>query len=281
MLRALKRRRRGHAIAGNDYLDAMEGIVAAWCAYDERDLPGALAVLQALAQNQPSATLVQAHPHVRFEWHNLAALIQRSNALAAAPHDAATAGALAEQAATHFDQALAAAFESNVSDAAQHVAANIGMALWLFGEAGIGWSGALRDGEAERAIQWIGLSEWLGRGAGNRHPSAWNAIYLMRIARGACHTAPRPTLAEFQATAPIGVAALRQLAGPFADAFTGPPGRTAGTRSPPGAWRNHSAASASIRCCSRAACGSNWPGIPRMPGSWSRRQRRCGCCGKG
>lgn len=222
MLRALKRRRRGHAIAGNDYLDAMEGIVAAWCAYDERDLPGALAVLQALAQNQPSATLVQAHPHVRFEWHNLAALIQRSNALAAAPHDAATAGALAEQAATHFDQALAAAFESNVSDAAQHVAANIGMALWLFGEAGIGWSGALRDGEAERAIQWIGLSEWLGRGAGNRHPSAWNAIYLMRIARGACHTAPRPTLAEFQATAPIGVAALRQLAGPFADAFTGP-----------------------------------------------------------
>ncbi|MBO4122789.1 hypothetical protein J5T34_18840 [Cupriavidus gilardii] len=231
MLRALRRRRRGHAIAGNDYLDAMEGIVAAWCAYDERDLRGALALLQALAQNPPGATLVQVHPHVRFEWHNLAALIQRSHALsAAASNDAAAAGTLAEQAVAHFEQALAAAFESNVSDAAQHVAANIGMALWLFGEAGIAWSGALpgrsyglsSEREAERAIQWIGLSEWLGRGAGNRHPSAWNAIYLMRIARGACHTAPRPTLAEFQATAPIGVAALRQLAGPFADAFTGP-----------------------------------------------------------
>lgn len=231
MLRALRRRRRGHAIAGNDYLDAMEGIVAAWCAYDERDLRGALALLQALAQNPPGATLVQVHPHVRFEWHNLAALIQRSHALAAAAaNDAAAAGTLAEQAVAHFEQALAAAFESNVSDAAQHVAANIGMALWLFGEAGIAWSGALpglssgrsSEREAERAIQWIGLSEWLGRGAGNRHPSAWNAIYLMRIARGACHAGPRPTLAEFQDTAPIGVAALRQLAGPFADAFTGP-----------------------------------------------------------
>lgn len=235
MLRALRRRRRGHAIAGNDYLDAMEGIVAAWCAYDERDLRGALALLQALAQNAPGATLVQVHPHVRFEWHNLAALIQRSHALsAAATNDTAAAGTLAEQAVAHFEQALAAAFESNVSDAAQHVAANIGMALWLFGEAGIAWSGALpgalpgavpgvsSEREAERAIQWIGLSEWLGRGAGNLHPSAWNAIYLMRIARGACHTAPRPTLAEFQAAAPIGVAALRQLAGPFADAFTGP-----------------------------------------------------------
>lgn len=231
MLRALRRRRRGHAIAGNDYLDAVEGIVAAWCAYDERDLRGALALLQALAQNPPGATLVQVHPHVRFEWHNLAALIQRSHALAAAAaNDAAAAGTLAEQAVAHFEQALAAAFESNVSDAAQHVAANIGMALWLFGEAGIAWSGALpglssarsSEREAERAIQWIGLSEWLGRGAGNRHPSAWNAIYLMRIARGACHAGPRPTLAEFQDTAPIGVAALRQLAGPFADAFTGP-----------------------------------------------------------
>lgn len=223
MLRALQRRRRGHAVPGNDYLDAMERIVAAWCAYDERDVETARGRLQALARGEPGATLVRVHPHIRFEWHNLCGLIERSHALLAAQQPTrGDAAALATAAVGHFEAALAAAFESNVSDAAQHVAANLGMALWLFGEASIGWRGAAPGQEAARAIQWVGLSEWLCRGIGNRHPSAWNAIYLMRIARGHCHTEPLPPLKVFRASQPIGIAALRQLAGPFADAFTGP-----------------------------------------------------------
>lgn len=237
-LRALRLRRRHHAVPGNDYLDAMEQIVAAWCVYDERDLGGALARLHTLARTEPGATLVRVHPHVRFEWHNLAGLIHRSLALGAAnanaiepgqiaqdkpaaPADASDAGALAQQAVEHFEQALEAASESNVTDAAQHVAANLGMALWLFGEARIVWPGAAPGGEVGRAIQWIGMSEWLARGAGHRHPSAWNAIYLMRIARGDCAAMQRPTLQQFRRAKPIGVAALRELAGPFADAFSG------------------------------------------------------------
>ncbi|MBY4896095.1 hypothetical protein [Cupriavidus sp. AU9028] len=228
-LRALRLRRRHHAVPGNDYLDAMEQIVAAWCVYDERDLHGALARLHTLARTEPGATLVRVHPHVRFEWHNLAGLIHRSLALSAAiatdpasaPAGEANAPELAERAVEHFEQALAAASESNVADAAQHVAANLGMALWLFGQAGIRWSGAAPAGETGRAIQWIGMSEWLARGAGHRHPSAWNAIYLMRIARGDCPAAHRPPLQQFRRARPIGIAALRELAGPFADAFQG------------------------------------------------------------
>ncbi|MET3913875.1 hypothetical protein ABID97_000657 [Variovorax sp. OAS795] len=49
--------------------------------------------------------------------------------------------------------------------------------------------------------------------------SAWNAIYLMRIARGHCRPEKQPTLAQFRAEEPLDPAAISKLAGPLADAF--------------------------------------------------------------
>ncbi|OEZ27951.1 hypothetical protein [Variovorax boronicumulans] len=223
-LQALKKQRLAHHVAGNDYLGAMECIVSAWCAYTARDLPLAQSLLGGMAQDPARALVLRHHPDVRFEWCNLWALACRSRALALAADDRPAAAALAEESLQRFGEALAAAFESHSFDAAQHVAANMGMAAWLFDRVGLGDLPALaHDGHradtTRRAVQWIAFSEWLCGHTDGQGRSAWNAIYLMRIARGHCKPETQPTLAQFRAQKPLDPAAMSKLAGPLADAF--------------------------------------------------------------
>ena len=222
-LQALKKQRLAHHVAGNDYLGAMECIVSAWCAYTARDLPLAQSLLGGMAEDAARALVLRHHPDVRFEWCNLWALVCRSRALALSADDMPAAAALAEESLRRFGEALAAAFESHSFDAAQHVAANMGMAAWLFDRVGLSDLPALaHDGKADttrRAVQWIAFSEWLCSHADGQGRSAWNAIYLMRIARGHCRPETRPTLAQFRAQKPLDPAAVSALAGPLADAF--------------------------------------------------------------
>ena len=235
-LEALKKQRLAHHVAGNDYLGAMECIVSAWCAYTARDLPLAQSLLGGMADDPARSVVLRHHPDVRFEWCNLWALGCRSRALALAADDAPAASLLAEESLRRFGEALTAAFESHSFDAAQHVAANLGMAVWLFDRVGLDLpalasapmpaGGPKRRGDAaaaadttRHAVQWIAFSEWLCGHADGQGRSAWNAIYLMRIARGRCGGEPQPTLAQFQAQAPLDPAAVSALAGPLADAF--------------------------------------------------------------
>lgn len=227
-LQALKKQRLAHHVAGNDYLGAMECIVSAWCAYTARDLPLAQSLLAGMAEDAARGLVLRHHPDVRFEWCNLWALACRSRALGLAADDKPAAAALAEESLRRFGEALAAAFESHSFDAAQHVAANMGMAAWLFDRVGLSDLPTLaHDGNADttrRAVQWIAFSEWLCGHTDGQGRSAWNAIYLMRIARGHCHgrvdaSAGHPTLAQFRAQKPLDPAAVSRLAGPLADAF--------------------------------------------------------------
>jgi len=222
-LQALKKQRLAHHVAGNDYLGAMECIVSAWCAYTARDLPLAQSLLSGMAEDAVRALVLRHHPDVRFEWCNLWALACRSRALALAADDKPAAAALAEESLQRFGEALAAAFESHSFDAAQHVAANMGMAAWLFDRVGLADLPALaHDGNADttrRAVQWIAFSEWLCGHTDGQGRSAWNAIYLMRIARGHCRPERQPTLVQFRAQKPLDPAAISKLAGPLADAF--------------------------------------------------------------
>jgi hypothetical protein len=222
-LLALKKQRLAHHVAGNDYLGAMECIVSAWCAYTARDLPLAQSLLSGMAEDAARGLVLRHHPDVRFEWCNLWALVCRSRALGLSAEDKPTAATLAEESLQRFGEALAAAFESHSFDAAQHVAANMGMAAWLFDRVGLSDLPALaHDGHADttrRAVQWIAFSEWLCGHTDGQGRSAWNAIYLMRIARGHCRPERQPTLAQFRAQKPLDPAAISKLAGPLADAF--------------------------------------------------------------
>lgn len=221
-VKALQRQRLAQHVAGHEYLGAMAGIVSAWCAYTARDLPAAQVQLTALAADPAHAPLLRHHPQVRFEWSNLWALACRSRALALAAQDAPAATVQAREAMQHFGRALAAAFESHAFDAAQHVAANLGMAVWLFDRVGL----ALPAGEAARgddavpqAVQWIAFSEWLSGLVDVQGRSAWNAIYLLRIARGACRPAAGGPLRAFRALRPLAPAAIAAQAGSLAGAF--------------------------------------------------------------
>jgi hypothetical protein len=137
------------------YLDAMEQILTAWCAYSQRDLVLTAALLAAMRHAEPRASVVRHHPRIRFEWHNLMALVQRAHALDDGPlpprRDAAG------EAMRAFATALDAAFEFGSFDAAQQVAANIGMATWLFAGAGLASDGAAPDARGE-ALRWLLLS---------------------------------------------------------------------------------------------------------------------------
>jgi hypothetical protein len=193
-LRQLRRAiREGRADEGG-YLDAMEQILTAWCAYSERDWTLTEALLDAMRRMEPRATIVRFHPRVRFEWHNLNALLKRDRALERKefPERQEAMG----ETMNHFAIALDAAFELGSFDAAQQVMANIGMATWLSACEGIG-GGSLPDMRAE-ALRWLLSSEWLCHCAGLAGQSAWNAIFLMRIARGGHPNTARPSLAAFR-----------------------------------------------------------------------------------
>lgn len=204
LLSQLRAHRRQRHVLGNDYLAAMERIVTAWCAYDRRDLDLAAGLLARLADAEPGRSLLRYHPQIRFEWNNLSALIERARLLYADDAAAQTRALAAQRIVAQFETALAAALESQASDAVQQVSANLGMTCWLLRDALE--SATQADGTVD-AVRWLAMSEWQALRNGGPLQSAWNAIALMRIARANTNRAPL-TLAD-----------LRMQAGPFAEAF--------------------------------------------------------------
>lgn len=223
---------------------AMACIVRAWERYARGETEAALAMLGQLDAEADLRPVVRFNPRVRFEALNLEALLRKSEALrpgttmhgpASSPATtttttttAAPAGDARAQAAgralTAFAGALQSAYEADSVDAVQHAAANIGWSLWLF------WQHRLVDsartlaaGDIQRqAMRWLGLSEWICDRFGVGGGSAWNTIFLLRIARGECASAPQVSLAAFRAQRPLTVAAaidaLRPFHAPFAPA---------------------------------------------------------------
>lgn len=209
-LAQLRRALKDGGAGESGYLDAMEQILSAWVAWGQREAGQAEAILAGMRSAEPRASVVRHHPRIRFEWYNLSALIARARALGGHGPDVALRRCHAAGALEHFARALEAAFEFGSFDAAQQVAANTGMAIWLF--AGEGLCGEPAEAGPE-ALRWLLLSEWLCRCAGGGGQSAWNAIYLMRIARGDCPRQAQPTLAEFRTYRPIRPAEVRARAG--------------------------------------------------------------------
>jgi len=196
----------------NGYLDAMEQILTAWCAYSARDLDGTEAILAAMRRHAARDLVVRYHPRVRFEWHNLQALIAHARALSGSRVEQEERSRAAEAALEHFDHALQAAFELGSQDAAQQVAANTGLAIWLFSSEGLLAPGVGRD--ETHALRWLLFSEWLCRASGATTHSMWNAIYLMRIARAKCPHERHPTLAAFRRYTPVTPQSLAKASGP-------------------------------------------------------------------
>lgn len=186
----------------NGYLDAMEQVLSAWCAYSQRDLLGTEAILSGMRAHAARDMVVRYHPRVRFEWHNLRGLIDYTQALAEGTAERGLRVTYAEAALENFDRALQAAFELGSFDAAQQVAANTGLAIWLFGAESL-----LKQERAQQdeviALRWLLFSEWLCHCAGVSGHSAWNAIYLMRIARAKCPREKHPSLSVFRRYRPI------------------------------------------------------------------------------
>ncbi|NWK47166.1 hypothetical protein HWX30_22470 [Ralstonia pickettii] len=206
LLSQLRAHRRQRHVLGNDYLAAMERIVTAWCAYDRRDLDLAAGLLARLADAEPGRSLLRYHPQIRFEWNNLSALIERARLLYAEPCSIAPDVRVqaAQRIVAQFETALAAALESQASDAVQQVAANLGMTCWLLRD--VLGNAQHADGTVD-AVRWLAMSEWQALRNGGPLQSAWNAIALMRIAR-----------ADTSRTA-LTLTDLRTQAGPFSEAF--------------------------------------------------------------
>ena len=200
----------------NGYLDAMEQILTAWCAYSQRDLGATEAILQAMRQHAARDLVVRYHPRVRFEWHNLSALIDHARALSGVHTENPARECHAKAALEHFDHALQAAFELGSLDAAQQVAANTGLAIWLFSGENLldKVAGQSHWHDERQALRWLLFSEWLCRCAGASSYSVWNAIYLMRIARAKCPHERHPPLQTFRLYQPLAPLSLADASGP-------------------------------------------------------------------
>jgi hypothetical protein len=184
------------------YLDAMEQMLSAWCAYSQRDYTGTQAILDGMRSHTARDMVVRYHPRVRFEWHNLNGLMAQASVLSGNADVSDQRQQQAHMALEHFDKALQAAFELGSFDAAQQVAANTGLALWLFDTQSLIPPERGQSNEVA-ALRWLLFSEWLCRCAGSSGHSAWNAIYLMRIARAGCPRDKHPSLAAFRRYKPI------------------------------------------------------------------------------
>jgi hypothetical protein len=208
---------------------AMAHVVRAWEHYARGELDAAQRELARLSGDAELRPVVRYNPRIRFETLNLEALVHKSIALRPDGPQAAQASAVQRQDAARaaldaFAGALQAAYEADSVDAVQHAAANIGWSLWLF------WQYRLVDmaremapGDVQRqAMRWLGLSEWICDRFGVGGGSAWNTIFLLRVARGSVSAGPAASLAAFRAGQPLTVAAaidaLRPFHAPFAPA---------------------------------------------------------------
>lgn len=206
---------------------AMARVVRAWEHYAGNRFDAARAELDSLEAEPALQPVVRYNPRVRFETLNLGALINKAVAIRDMSAQPRVARQAAESAVAGFSGALQAAYEADSVDAAQHVAANIGLCLWLF------WNHQLVDPAREwpaaqvqrQAVRWLGLSEWICDRFGVGGGSAWNIIFLLRIARGNCVPptgAAGPSIAAFRAQQPLSleeaVDALRPFHAPFSRA---------------------------------------------------------------
>ncbi|CAG9168679.1 hypothetical protein CURE108131_09220 [Cupriavidus respiraculi] len=206
---------------------AMARVVRAWEHYAGNRFDAARAELDSLEAEPALAPVVRYNPRVRFEALNLGALIHKAVAIRDMDWEPQVARQAAALAVAGFSGALQSAYEADSVDAAQHVAANIGLCLWLF------WNHRLVDperawpaGQVQRqAVRWLGLSEWICDRFGVGGGSAWNIIFLLRIARGNCvpvASASGPTIDAFRAQQPLSLAeavdALRPFHAPFSRA---------------------------------------------------------------
>ncbi|RZT30787.1 hypothetical protein [Cupriavidus agavae] len=204
---------------------AMAHVVRAWEHYARADLDAAQRELARLTDDAELRPVVRYNPRVRFETLNLDALVHKSRALrpgedpSAPPRQQA-----ARQAMESFSGALQAAYEADSVDAVQHAAANLGWSLWLFWQYRlVDAARAMAAGDVQRqAMRWLGLSEWICDRFGVGGGSAWNAIFLLRVARGHLAEDASASLKAFRAQQPLTVAAaidaLRPFHAPFAPA---------------------------------------------------------------
>jgi hypothetical protein len=216
--------------AATPAFQAMAQIVSAWERYARGDSEGARAGLERMHADAELRLVVRYNPRVRFEVLNLEALLHKAEAMR--PAHAAAAPA-AQRAVDAFAGALQAAYEADSVDAVQHAAANIGLSLWLFWRHGLIDAGRTWSASAvqRQAMRWLGLSEWICDRFGVGGGTAWNAIFLLRIARGSCGPEAPPSqraatagysMAVFRRQRPLSVAdavdALRPFHAPFAPA---------------------------------------------------------------
>ncbi|WP_200907980.1 hypothetical protein [Achromobacter sp. DMS1] len=185
---------------------AMAFIARSWNLYMRGKTVAAAAELERLASDPELHLVVRYNPRIRFEYLNLRALLGKAVVLNATDLSGAARIETAKSVMGDFSEALQAAYEADSVEAAQDVAANIGLTLWLF------WKDRLIDEERlrdERAVQiqavrWIGLSEWICDRFGVGGGSAWNTIFLLRIVRGTCRHPGRDGRNRDGAGTPLG-----------------------------------------------------------------------------
>ncbi|AMC35204.1 hypothetical protein [Janthinobacterium sp. B9-8] len=194
---------------------AMAQIVHAWDRYTHSDIEAARVLLLQLEASATLGPVVRYNPRVRFEYLNLSALLYKYDAMS-------EGGALRQESADAALQALSyaleAACEADSIDAVQHVAANIGWCLWLFRQLNL-LDQPLAAVQTQ-AMRWLGLSEWICDRFGVGSASAWNTIFILRIARGNCPPEGAASLEAFRLQQPLpltaAAAALQPFSAPFA-----------------------------------------------------------------
>lgn len=194
---------------------AMAQIVHAWDRYTHGDIETSRMLLLQLEASPSLGPVVRYNPRVRFEYLNLSALLYKYDAMAEGctlRHESADAALQA------LSYALEAACEADSIDAVQHVAANIGWCLWLFSQLKL-----LKLTQASvqvQAMRWLGLSEWICDRFGVGSASAWNTIFILRIARGNCLAEGAASLEGFRLQQPLSLTAAATALQPFPAPFS-------------------------------------------------------------
>ncbi|WP_313370217.1 hypothetical protein [Achromobacter animicus] len=202
-------------------LSAMASVASAWNSYARGDIRQSHAGLDRLVSDPSLSPVIRYNPRVRFEYLNLRALLHKGSALEDKSADLVLRMNEAEKAICALSEALQAAYEADSVEAAQDVAANIGWTLWLFWQQRL--LAVLNDQDVHvvqgLSLRWLGLSEWICDRFGVGGSSAWNTVFVLRIARGGCDDRSGD-LKRFQAQAPLPVDRMLEAVKPFEAAFS-------------------------------------------------------------
>lgn len=203
-------------------LHAMAHVARGWDLYSRGDVQAANVELEKFAFNSNLQLVIRYNPKVRLEYLNLRALVSKERALSQNHLSLEERRSAAEDSIGSLSEALQSAYEADSIEAAQDVAANIGFSSWLF------WKGNLIDVERAQtehlsqlqAVSWISLSEWICDRFGVGGSSAWNLIFLLRVARGNCNHFQPKDVKTFQAQQPLTLESVFRAAQPFDVAFS-------------------------------------------------------------